>query len=144
MFYLWGVRSRPLVLAWALCGSLVLVDEAAEYGPALDPLLGEVGDRMIGPGRAQLAAAVGPPPVVVGRVLGQDGPQVPLAEDQHPVSDLGPGGEHESFRVTVRARAPGRDLRDLDGSVGQDRVKGRCELSGAVAYQEPEVRGVVT
>src|SRR5262249_30137923 len=43
-------------------------------------------------------------------VRGQDGPQVPLAEDQHPVGDLGPGGEHEPFRVGIRARAPGRDF----------------------------------
>ena len=52
---------------------------------------------------------MGPPPVVVGSVLVQDGPQMPLAEDQHPVGDLGPGGELEPFRVTVgphRQRRP--------------------------------------
>ena len=78
-----------------LCGSLVLVDEAAEDGPALDPLLGEVGDRVVGPGRPALPAAMGAPPVVMSRVVGQDQPQMPFAEDQHPVGDLGPGGEHE-------------------------------------------------
>jgi hypothetical protein len=41
-----------------LCSSLVLVDEAAEDGPALDPLLGEVRDRVVGPGRAELSAAM--------------------------------------------------------------------------------------
>jgi hypothetical protein len=50
-----------------------------------------MGRRWIAPGRgrrqggragaAELAAAMGAPPVVVGRVLGQDGPQMPLAED---------------------------------------------------------------
>jgi hypothetical protein len=50
---------------------------------------------MVGPERAKLAAAVGSASVVVGLVLGQDRPQMPLAEDQHPVGDLGPGGEHE-------------------------------------------------
>jgi hypothetical protein len=30
---------------------------------------------------------------------GQDRQQVPLAEDQHPVGDLGPGREHEPFRL---------------------------------------------
>jgi hypothetical protein len=30
---------------------------------------------------------------------------MPFAEDQHPVGDLGPGGEYEPFRVSVRARA---------------------------------------
>jgi hypothetical protein len=34
-----------------LCSSLVLVDKAAEDRPALDPLLGEVRDRVVGPGR---------------------------------------------------------------------------------------------
>jgi hypothetical protein len=35
----------------------------------------------------------------VGRVLGQDQPQVPFAEDQHPVGDLGPGGQDEAFSI---------------------------------------------
>jgi hypothetical protein len=34
---------------------------------------------------------MGPPSVV----LGQDRPQMPFAEDQHPVGDLLAGGEHE-------------------------------------------------
>jgi hypothetical protein len=32
---------------------------------------------------------------------------MPFAEDQHPVGDLGPGGEHEPFGITV---APHRQL----------------------------------
>jgi len=48
---------------------LILIDEAAEDRPTLDPLLGEVRDRVIGPGRAELTAAMGPPPVVVALVL---------------------------------------------------------------------------
>jgi hypothetical protein len=31
----------------------------------------------------------------MGLILGQDRPQMPLAKDQHPVSDLHPGREHE-------------------------------------------------
>jgi hypothetical protein len=42
-----------------LRGSLVFVEEAAKDGPTLDPLLGEVGDEVVGPGRAEFAAAVG-------------------------------------------------------------------------------------
>ena len=71
-------------------------------------------------------------------------PQMPLAEDQHPVGDLRPGGEHEPFRITVRARAAGRDLHRLDTSPGQDRVKRRGELPGPVPDQEPETRGAIT
>jgi hypothetical protein len=54
-------------------------------------------------GAGAVAAAVGTSPVVVGFVQGQDRPQVPLAEDKHPVGDLAPGGEHESLRKSVRA-----------------------------------------
>jgi hypothetical protein len=48
---------------------------------------------------------------------------MPLAEDQHPVGDLGPGGEHEPFRVCVRSRAAGRNLHGLDTGIGQGCVK---------------------
>jgi hypothetical protein len=109
-----GDRSWPGLL----CGLLVLVDETAEDGAAFDTLPGQVRDRVIGPRRAELAAAMGSPSVVVGRVLGQDCPQVPSAEDQHAVGDLGPGGEYEPFRITVRARAVGRDFRRFDTGVG--------------------------
>jgi hypothetical protein len=40
----------------------------------------------------------------MGLVLGQDRPQVPFAEDEHPVGDLCPGAEHEPFRVSVADR----------------------------------------
>jgi ferredoxin len=66
-----------------------------------------------------------------------------FAEDQHPVGDLGPGGEHEPFCVGVRAGASGWDLHGLDAGAGQDRVEGFGELPGPVADQEPEVRGAV-
>jgi len=82
--------------------------------------------------------------VVAGLILGQDRPQVPLAEDQHPVGDLGPGGEHEPFCVSVRARAAGRDLHDLDCGVGQGRAGRRGELPGPVTVQEPEAGGAIT
>ena len=87
---------------------------------------------------------MGSPSVVVGRVLGQDQPQMPFAEDQHPVGDLGPGGEHEAFRKSIRSRAARRDLHGLDTGAGQDRVKRCGELPGPVADQEPQVRGAFT
>src|SRR6266581_5247393 len=95
--------SRP----GRLRGWFVFVDEAAEDALAPDPLLGEVGGGVVGPGRAELAAAVGSSSVVAGLVLGKDAAQVAFAEDEHPVGDLGPGGEHEPFGVGVRARTPG-------------------------------------
>ena len=90
---LWGPRTRPLVLTWAFMRPLVFAEEAAEDSPALDPLLGEVSSGVVGPGRAESAAAVWPSSVVVPGVLGENRPQVPFAEDQYPVGDLGPGGE---------------------------------------------------
>ena len=70
---------------------------------------------------------------------------MPLAEDQHPVGDLGLGCEHEPFRVSVRvgvrARAAGRDLHDLHPGPGQHCVERLGDLSGPVAGQEPEARG---
>src|ERR1017187_5133229 len=97
------LRHRP----WPglLGGSLVFADEAAKDGPTFDPLMGEVNGRVVWPGRAELAAAMGTTSVVVGLVLGQDCPQMPLAEDQNPVGDLGPGREHEPLRIGIRARA---------------------------------------
>jgi hypothetical protein len=66
----------------------------------------------------ETSAAMRSPPVVMGLVLGQDRPQMPFTEDQHPVGDLGPGGEHEPFRIGVRSRAPRRNLHDLDAGTG--------------------------
>jgi hypothetical protein len=86
---------------------------------------------------------MGAPPVVMGLVLGQHRPQVPLAEDEHPAGDLGPDGEHEPFRISVRSRAAWRDLHGLDAGISQDRVKRRGELPGPVPDQEPEVRSAV-
>jgi hypothetical protein len=80
------------------------VNEAAEDGPALDAFHRQVRDGVIGPGRVELAAAMGPPSIIMRLILGQDHPQVPFTEDQHPVGDLGPGGEGYSDRpVEVQA-----------------------------------------
>ena len=136
-------RTRPRVLSWGLRGPLVLVDEPAQDEPALGPLVGEVRDRVIGPRRAELTAAMGSSPVVMGLVPGEDCAQMPFAEDQHPVGDLGPGGEHEPFRIAVRSRAPRQDFHCRDTSPGQDRVERCCELTGAVPDQEPEVGGAI-
>ena len=81
--------------------------------------------------------------VVMGLVLGQDRPQMPLAEDQHPVGDLGPGGEHEPFRIGVRSWASGRDLHHFDPGPGQHCVERLGELPGPVAAHEPEACGAI-
>ena len=99
---------------------------------------------MVGPGRAELAAAMGTSSVVVSLILGQDRPQMPPpAEDQHPVGDLGPGCEDDSFRIGFRAWAPWRDLHGLDTGVGQHRVERLSELPCPVTDQEPEIPGAI-
>jgi len=76
--------------------------------------------------------------VVVRGVLGQHPAEAPLAEDQHPVGDLGSDGQHKTLREAVRARTPRRDLDHLDLCIGQNRVERGRELAGAIADQEPE------
>ena len=61
--------------------------------------------------------------VVVRGVLGEHPSEVLLSEDQHPVGDLGAGGQHEAFGETVRARTPRWDLDHLDTRIGQHRVE---------------------
>jgi len=50
---------------------------------------------------------MGPLTVVVRAVLGQDGAQVSLAEDQDAVGEFGSGGQDESFGEAVRPRLSG-------------------------------------
>ena len=142
---LWGSRTPLRVLIWGFYA-------ARSYSLMRPP---RTGRRLIrfrersatgwsGRGRLELAAAMGAPSVVVGLILGQDQQQMPLAEDQHPVGNLGPGGEHEPFRMSVRARAARRDPYGLDPGIGQDCVKRYGELPGPVADKEPEARGAIT
>jgi hypothetical protein len=65
-------------------------------------------------------------------------PQVPLTEDQHPVGDLSPDGQHEAFGEAVRPRTPRRDLDHLDARIMQHGVERGRELTGSIPDQEPE------
>jgi hypothetical protein len=65
---------------------------------------------VVGPGRAELAAAMGLPSVVVRLVVGQDRPQMSFAEDQQPVGDLGPGGEHILYVLSQIAVTDGDSI----------------------------------
>jgi hypothetical protein len=48
-----------------------------------------------------------PPAVVVVGVAGEEGSQVPFAEDQDAVGELGSGGQDEAFGEAVRPRLSG-------------------------------------
>ena len=46
----------------------------------------------------------------MGGVPGKNAARVSLAEDQHPVGDLGSNGQHEPFGEAVRPRTPRREF----------------------------------
>ena len=80
---------------------------------------------MIGAWRTKLECSVWPSAVVVGAVLGEDGPQVPFAEDQDAVGEFGSGGQDEAFGEAVRSRTSRWDLHGVDAGAGQDGVERR-------------------
>jgi hypothetical protein len=98
---------------------------------------------MIGAWREKTQRSMWPPSVVVGAVSGEDGPQVPLAEDQDAVGEFGSGGQHESFGEAVRSRTSRWDLDGVDTRAGKDGVERDGELAGAVADEESEGGGTV-
>jgi hypothetical protein len=49
-----------------------------------------------------------------------------------------------AFRVSVRARAPGGNLHDLDTGTGQHHVKGRGELPGLSRTRNRKLTPLVT
>jgi hypothetical protein len=59
---------------------------------------------MIGAWRDKAQRSMGPPAVVVGAVLGEDGPQVPFPEDQDAVGELRPAPEEPG--LTARHMCP--------------------------------------
>jgi hypothetical protein len=54
-----------------------------------------------------LECSVWPSGVVVGAVPREDASQMPFAEDQDAVGELGPDGPHEAFGEAVRSRLSG-------------------------------------
>jgi hypothetical protein len=62
---------------------------------------------MIRSWREKAQRSMWPPAVVVDAVPGEDHLQVPLAEDQNPVGELGSGGQYEPFGESVRPRLSG-------------------------------------
>jgi hypothetical protein len=84
---------------------------------------------MIGPWWEKLQRPVWSPTVVMRAVLGQDGAQVPLTEDQDAIGEFGSGGQHESFGEAVGSRAARRNLHGVDARIGQDSVERGGELN---------------
>jgi hypothetical protein len=84
--------ARPAGSRSSSGGSVLLVDHAAEYFPALDRCVKRHNYRRVMVGRSLLAGLVRAVTVVVARVLAEDGSKMPFAVDQHPVGALGSCG----------------------------------------------------
>jgi hypothetical protein len=122
----------------------MFVDQASQDRSALDPLMAEVHDGIVRPGRTELAGTVRSTAVVVPDELREHRSQVSLPEDQHAVGEFGSGGQHEPLGEAVRPRAARRNLHYRDAHVGQDRVERCGGLAGSIADEEPELGGAVT
>jgi len=72
---------------------------------------------------AELLAAVRPVRVVVADIFVEEQSRVSLAEDQHPVGELGCDGSDESFGEAVRPRTSRWDLHDVDAGIGEGHVE---------------------
>src|SRR5690349_19648202 len=77
--------------------------------------------------------------VVVRLVFGQDGAQVALAEDQHPVEELAAQGTYKAFADRIHARRLDSGAHDPGPGGLEDGVEGCGEVRSAVADQELNV-----
>ena len=72
-------------------------------------------------------------------VLGQDGAQVLLAEDQRAVQKLAGQGADKPFAGRIHTGSLDRCAQDPGASGLEDGVERGCEVQAAVAEQEPVV-----
>jgi hypothetical protein len=77
-------------------------------------------------------------------VLGQDRPQMPLADHQHPVSDFGPGGGYESLGISVRPWAAGRDRQASMPAAARTASNDAVNCPARSRDQEPKACGAIT
>src|SRR5262245_15619241 len=79
---------------------------------------------------------MGPEPVVVLHVLGQDRLQMPSTQDQQPVQALAPGTGDPAFAPSVCVRCPYRCSDDLLALGSEDGIEGGREVAVAIVDQE--------
>ena len=123
-----------------------ITDAGFVAGPALIALAAAAHPGPGSPGDPARTAAVERTPAAIRRRWRSRAvplTEVPLAEDQHPVRELGSDGQDEAFGEAVRPRTPRRDLDHLDACVRHDRVERRRELTGPIADQEPKPGGML-
>jgi hypothetical protein len=138
------IRTVDLGFVAASGGSDVLIDEAAQDRFSSDSLgievcHGDAGHVVQAAGDALGDALVRPGCVVVRLVFGQDGAQMPLAEDQEPVQELAAQGADEPFADRVHPRSLDGGVQDRGAAGLEDGVEGAGEVRAAIADQEPDV-----
>ena len=109
----WGdVEGRTLwvpVIWFTSCDLRVLMDQPTESISSHDPPSRHQRQLVAGPKWRRLSqGAVRAVAVVMVDVLGQHRPQLPAAQDQHPVQQLPPNRAHPPLRVGVGPRRPHR------------------------------------
>jgi hypothetical protein len=103
--------SGPELGPWHLiCGfrlRLVIVVKPTKDRSTPDPAVYRLGDRCSRERESQLQRAMWPLRVVVRGIRSKHRPQVPFAEDQHPIGQLGPHHYHEALGEAFRPRTRG-------------------------------------
>ena len=137
--------GHGLSSAVSSCG-LVLVDthRSARRGPVDTGPCGGPARGQATPGAADAAAALDAAAGCLLRgIRGEDPGEVPLAEDQRPVGELGSDGQHDEFGEAIRPRTTGRNPDYLDARIRQHRVERGRELTGPIPDEEPEPGGAL-
>ncbi len=118
------------------CGSVVLVQEAAEAVATLDIAAGRYELWRVG--RLERESAVGTFPVVMAGVDAKDVFEVASADDQEPVETFRSDGADEPLGVSVRLRRLHRRVDHSDPFAAEHLVEGCCELAVAIVEQEAD------
>jgi len=145
---LWRARTQFEALTRCfLVGSgctPVLVDQSAEdsvasdRGAERDPVGGVMGWRVLI--QTLMRAVI----IEMAHVTVKHSSGVSLVVDQQPIGALGADAADKPFRIAVRLRRTGRNLRHGDAFGGEDGVESGGELGVTIADQEAEGADLIT
>jgi hypothetical protein len=111
-------------IRFASCDLHVLMDQPTEAISPHDPCRRRQDNWHAGSEWRRLPqGAVRSVQVVMVDVLGQHRPQLPAAQDQHPIQHLTPNRAHPPLRIGIRPRRPDRRHEHLDRLGGEDGVE---------------------
>jgi hypothetical protein len=126
------------------CDLRVLVDQSAESVPPDNPSSRRDDQWFGGPKRWGLPQGpVRAVAVVMINILGQHPPQLPAADDQHPVQQLPPDGAHPPLCVGVGLWRPYRRAQHPDPLGREDRIERGGELRVPISDEPSELADAV-